>query len=235
MSDLTARIEHAQRDRQALESLITDYLPFIKKEVAKAGPALDYDDRLSLGMLVFMNCVLQYEDGRGGLLPYAAKCIRNRLVDEVRKQGAYSGKTISLAANEEDESVLGIEERASLQEYDREQERRELAEEIDLLAGRLLPFGIRMADLPAISPKQRRAREQCAALAREVMGDEELRRGLLANGRLPQEELAKRFSLSKKTIEKHRKYIVTLCIILTGEFPGIGAYLPAEMRKEVEE
>lgn len=233
MDELTARIREARRDRQALDRLIADYLPFIKSEVARAGPALDYDDRLSLGMLVFMNCVLQYEEGRGGLLSYASRCIRNRLIDETRRQNTRAG-ALSLTPDEEAETTATVEAVASRQEYDRERERRALAEEIELLSRRLAPLGVRFADLPALSPKQKRARSQCAALAREVMGDEELRKGFLASGRLPQARLAQRFSLSEKTVEKHRRYIVTLCVILTGEFPGIGAWLPDDMRKEVE-
>jgi hypothetical protein len=43
---------------------------------------------------------------------------------------------------------------------------------------------------------------------------------------LAQAELAKEFGISPKTIEKYRKYIVTLSILLLGDYPGIKAYLP---------
>jgi RNA polymerase sigma factor len=36
----------------------------------------------------------------------------------------------------------------------------------------------------------------------------------------------KRFNLSERTIEKHRRYIVSLTLILSGDYPGIQAFLP---------
>ena len=44
--------------------------------------------------------------------------------------------------------------------------------------------------------------------------------------KLPQAQLASALFISPKTIEKHRKYIVTLIILLSGDYPGIRAFLP---------
>lgn len=225
MEDLSHRIGLARADAGELERLVLDYLPFIKKEVGRiGGTALEYDDKLSLGMLVFTNCVRQYEAQRGGFLSYAAVCIRNRLLDETRRLGR-GGAPLSLDA-EEEHAAATVEERASLEAYSCQRERRELREEIDVLAAQLARHGLSFGELARICPRQRRSRALCARLARQVCGDAALREAFQRDGRLPQGELAGRLGISAKTVEKHRRYIVALVVILLGDYPGIGSYIP---------
>lgn len=225
MEDLSHRIGLAKADAGELERLVLDYLPFIKKEIGRiGGAALEYDDKLSLGMLVFTNCVRQYETQRGGFLSYASVCIRNRLLDETRRLGK---EGISLPLDGDEEQVTATaEERASLAAYSREQEQRELREEVDGLAAQLAGHGLSFGELARICPRQRRSRALCARLARQVYEDAALREAFQRDGRLPQSELAGRLGISAKTVEKHRRYIVALMVILLGDYPGIGSYIP---------
>lgn len=225
MEELTQRIARAKRDDAELERMVADYLPFIKKEVGKTGAqALEYDDRISLGMLVFMGCVRQYEEQRGAFLSYASTCIRNRLVDEVRKQD--KAGTVSFTLDEEAESGATLDARVSLAAYDKKQEQLGLQEEIGLLSDQLAAYGISFGDLARICPRQKRSRALCADLARQVLDEEEMRAGFQQSGRLPQRELARKAGVSEKTVEKYRRYIVALLVIYQGDYPGIGAYIP---------
>ena len=223
MEPLIEQLAQAKKDNDVLNSLVTAYLPFIKKEIEKTGVAtLEYEDRVSLGMLVFVNCVLQYNEDRGGFLKFTSVCIRNRLVDEARKAGKGA---IPLFLEEENATGrLVIEEQASLAEYSREMEQKELAEEIALLEEELQPFHIVFSDLVGCCPKQKRSRGQCLALAQWLMKQNSLKISFFESHRLPQGALAKQFGLSEKTVEKHRRYIVALCVILEGNYPGIRAF-----------
>lgn len=225
---LIERIETAKNDNAELERLIAEYLPFIKKTVNDAGDlGMEYDDRLSLAMLSFMNSVKQYQANRGNFLAFAAACIRNRLIDESRKQIKHSGKVIPLLTTDKDgqtdEKALT---RASIEAFDQKQEQENLTYELDAFSQQLGKYNISFKDLPQICPKQARARTQCIELGRFVANNAEMLKNLLIQHRLAQSELAKKFELSEKTIEKHRKYIVTIVIILTGEYPFIRAFLP---------
>jgi RNA polymerase sigma factor len=226
MSEMLQQIKKAQTDNLELSLMIRAYMPFIRKEVARTPVfQMEYDDRLSFAMIVFMNCVRQYDEETGGFLAFVSVCIRNRLIDEGKKISRYTTRTIPFAAREESEENC-FENTRSVLEYDRDRERLSLVEEIDSLAESLQEYGITLNNLSRICPKQKRSRKQCALLAREVVSDPVLKENFFKTRRLPQSELASRFGLSEKTVEKHRRYIVALVLIITGEFPGIRAYLP---------
>lgn len=221
---LTRRLELAKGDNQELNRLIAEYLPFIKSETAKTPVfGLEFDDRLSIALLVFMNCARNYEHSRGAFLPFAATCIRNRLIDEGKKHQRQQKNIIHLHPEEKP-----IETDRSVAVYHAEQEREMLAEEIDRLGEQLRAFGIAFGDLSEIGPKQKRSRGLCVQLARETVADRQLKAMLLEKKRLSVSQLAARFKISQKTVEKHRKYIVTIAVILSGDYPGIQAFLPEE-------
>jgi len=227
LSILLQRIEAAKKDKTELDRLIADYMPFIKKTIHSAGDlGMEYDDRLSLAMLSFMTCITQYEPGRGGFTAYAAVCIRNRLVDESRRQARTSRKSIPFAAEGADQGNTDAMDRASVDLYSREAERKSLSDEIDALSEQLKQHNIRFEELPLICPKQKKARAQCIDIGRYAAGHKETRENLLVHRRLSQAALAKKFGLSEKTIEKHRKYIVTIALLLIGDYPLIRAFLP---------
>lgn len=223
MDELTIRIGQAQTSADAMNQLLVDYTPFIRLEASKTQVrGMDHDDKVSIAMLVFLSCVRQYRPDRGGFIGFARTCIRNRLLDEGSRAMRREGSVQLLDAAAKDH----LEYASSQEQYDEAQERQDLAEEIDALASALSAFGIELSGLPAICPKQRRSRQLCARLARAVAGDALMRETLLTRHVLSQRSLAERFQLSEKTIEKHRKYIVTSAIILIGDYPGIRAFLP---------
>lgn len=225
MEEIEARVLRAQAAPAALEGLVRDYLPFVRAQLAGKGTlGLEYDDMESLALLTFVGCVRQYAPGRGGFLGFCKVSIHNRLIDEARKQGGYRAKVVPLFPAPE--GGTSPDEEASLAAYDRAREAQGLREEIESLSCALAPFGVSFAELPRICPKQGRSRRQCLALARVVAGDQAHRAQLLGAHRLPQGTLAKRFGLSAKTVEKHRKYIVTLAVLLCGDYPAIRAFLP---------
>ena len=227
MNELFERIETAKHDNGELERLIADYLPFIKRIVNDAGTmGMEYDDRLSLAMLSFMSSVKQYAAERGGFLAFTAACIRNRLIDESRKQKKYSEKIIPLFSEEETQTSDKLMDKASVDAFTMDQERENLSLEIDAFSERLGEYNISFQELPRICPKQTKARRQCIELGRFAVNNDEIREKMLIHRRLAQSELALRFGLSEKTIEKHRKYIVTIILLLSGDYPHIRAFLP---------
>ena len=227
MDALIERINTAKNSNVELERLIADYMPFIKKTVNDTGDLrMEYDDRLSLAMLAFMNCVKQYDTGRGSFTAFTITCIRNRLIDESRKQARHTGKVISLTPEGEEDISGTIDEKASIDAYNQGLEKSSLSDEISVFSEQLSEYGVTFGELPAICPKHERARRQCISIGRFVAGNEEMRATLIRTRRLSQSSLAAQFGLSEKTIESHRKYIVTIVILLTGDYPFIRTFLP---------
>jgi RNA polymerase sigma factor len=220
------RLTIAKSDNNELERLISDYLPFIKETIRNIRiTGVEYDDKLSLAMITFMNCVEQYEEDRGSFVAFADSCIRNRLKDESRRQMRHTQKGVSIL-NDEVKASDALLDKISIDAYMLKQEQNKLSEEIEALSIQLMDYNISFSELPLICPKQKRSRKQCIELGRFVAGNLEMRESLLKTRRLAQSKLAKRYGLSEKTIEKHRKYIVTIAVLLTGDYPYLRAFLP---------
>lgn len=220
------QVIQAKENNEALEQFLLSYIPYIKKQVEDSSfYEIEYEDRMSIAMLVFVNCVKQYEARKGGFLSFLAISIRNRLIDEARKFQKHRGKIIEFP-KESGRDDMPEEHGQAVQEYIRAQEQEDLREEIAELEQELADYDIRFKDIPKICPKQRRARIRCKELAEAVYQDAELRRGFLDKKRLPQAELAKRCGISVKTIEKHRKYIILIFLVLNKPYLSIKAFLP---------
>lgn len=231
LNSLENRVLAAQTDHSEANRLISEYLPLIKSQVSAAGnESMDYDDMLSIGMLGFLDAINQYDPNRGSFVSYATLIIKNRLIDEYRKTNRNAGRVIHLYQDDADEKTTrSIDETASIQEYQIEQERKLLAEEIELLKSELERYGVSFQELTKICPKQERSRKQCAELAGAIVSNPSLKEDFIRNSRIPQTALSEQFKISPKTIEKHRKYIVTIVVMLLGDYPGICTFLPKEV------
>lgn len=227
MSDIANEVLAAQQDRNKLNQLISDYLPFIKKQLSGLqGMRLEYGDMLSLSMLTFSGCVQQYTVEKGNFLAFCSICIRNRLLDESRKQVRYESRIVPLFDDNNENQSCVADGDTAIAVYNTQQEQLSLAQEIESFSTEVKKYGIDFDDLPRICPKQIRSRELCSKLAREIVSTPLLYCGFMTTHRIAQGELSTRFNISPKTIEKHRKYIVTLVVLMGGDFPYIQAFLP---------
>lgn len=226
--DLHKKITAAQNDNVYLEQLLKSYLPFIKKNISDiVSIKQQQDDLLTIGMIAFNCSINLYDEKKGSFLAFASRNIKNRIIDELRKEQRYNSKVIPLYSDKEDDSkVQTIEEKLSINSYDKEIEKQNLSEEISNFSEELEKFGISFVDLPKISPKWKQTKIQCLKISLSVLENEKFKHKFFKEKRLPQAELAKEFNVSIKTIEKHRKYIVTLIVLLTGNYPNIKSFLP---------
>ena len=98
--DIVFQVQAAKTDPEAADGLIRQYLGFIRSETVKflhTIPENGHEDELSIAMLAFYEAILAYEKNRGAFLPYAARAIRNRLIDYYRSEKRH-GKVVSLHA-----------------------------------------------------------------------------------------------------------------------------------------
>ena len=89
----------------------------------------------------------------------------------------------------------------------------------------LSEYGVRLSELVKISPKHQDARDRALEVARILANDPELLKFLTQRKALPLKELEKVVKVSRKTLERQRKYIITLTLILVGEFHYLQEYL----------
>lgn len=232
---IVQRVYLAKGDMTAADDLISDYLPFIKAQVTKIMKRplnINQDDEYSIAMIAFHEAVNGYSKTRGSFLNYAAMLIRNRIIDHWRKNNRHN-QVISLNTPiNEDASTL--EESIPDNEYQEENLviREATKEEILELSQQMTEFGVSLTDVAESSPKQERTLNSCKEVIAYAKNNEEIMEEFLRTKRLPLSKMLSGVDVPRKTIERHRKYIVALLLIYSNGYEIIRGHL-AEVMKGV--
>ena len=227
--EIIGMVSRAQRDQQAADALIQQYMGFIRSETVKfthTAPENGHEDELSIAMLAFYESILSYQRSKGPFLPYAARNIKNRLIDHYRREKRHLG-VISLHApdgQEEEHTLLDTltdetdhSEGYALKEASR-QEIREFGQRLEAL-------GLTFGDVADNCPKQERTFAACRRVLDYARANPQLLRRFEESGRLPMHELAQRTGAEKKTLERHRKYLVAILLAFTNGYEIIRGHL----------
>ena len=109
--DIRQAVYAAQQDTEAADALIRQYLPFIRAETVRfTHEAIEHghEDALSIAMFAFYESILRYQASRGAFLPFAARNIRNRLIDQARAERRHRGHlSLQTPVGEDAEGELG--------------------------------------------------------------------------------------------------------------------------------
>lgn len=216
------------------DDLIRSYIPFIRSEATKFMGRLctEQDDEYSIAMMAFYEAIMGYERGRGAFLGYAALLIKSRLIDYTRKEARHQGQ-ISL-----DEEIGGEDDRALVdtladsRDYYEESARREATrQEIEELSGVMAQFDVSFSNVADNCPKQERTLEACAKAIRYAGENKKLLDELLRTKKLPLAQLVQGSGVERKTLERHRKYILAMLLIQTNGYEIIRGHLYHVLKK----
>lgn len=227
--EIVSQVYQAKADPEAADGLIRQYMGFIRSEVLKSaapthgGPP---EDELSIAMAAFYEAILGYERGRGAFLSYAARAIRNRLVDHYRRESRHSGQ-LSLNVPREEE---GSEELLdSIPDSRDEIEARDLQEasrkEIAEFGRQLAAMGISFSDVAESCPRQSRTLAACHRVLAHARANPHLLERFVRSGRLPVSELALSSGTDRKTMERHRNYLAAILLAFTNGYEIIREHL----------
>ena len=217
----------AKEDLQKADELIRSYIPFIRSEASKCTARIctERDDEYSIAMIAFHEAIVGYERSRGAFLSYAAMLIRSRIIDFQRKEARHQGH-VSLYAESGDGERTIMEQVADERDHFAEAADQEAArQEIGELAAVMAKFGVTFSDVADNSPKQERTLEACAAAVRYAAENRQLLDELLKTGKLPMARLAAGSGAERKTLERHRKYILAMLLIQTNGYEIIRGHL----------
>lgn len=223
----------AKESVQAADQLIGNYLPFIRAETAKflkRPPEEGRDDELSIAMIAFHEAIGGYAKHRGSFLKYASMLIRSRLIDYARKERRHR-QTVSLdapAAGEESASLGETlpEERDHPEESAHRQATRQ---EIEELSRQMESFGVSLSDVADNCPKQQRTLQACRKALAYARENSWLLEELVHGKKLPLAKLSDGSGVERKTLERHRKYLVALLLIYTNGYEIIRGHLTQVM------
>ena len=224
----------AKESADKADDLIRSYIPFIRSEATKFMGRLctEQDDEYSIAMMAFYEAILGYERGRGTFLGYAALLIKSRLIDYTRKEARHQGQ-ISL-----DEELGGEDDRAlvdtladSRDYYEESAHREATRQEIEELSGVMAQFDVSFSDVADNCPKQERTLEACAKAIRYAGENKKLLDELLRTKKLPLAQLVQGSGVERKTLERHRKYILAMLLIQTNGYEIIRGHLYHVLKK----
>ena len=225
--EVVRAVYEAKENNDAADDLIRRYIPFIRAEASKfmGRFCTDSDDEYSIAMIAFHEAILGYSRERGAFLNYAALLIRSRLTDECRREKRHQGVLSLDESGEEDERTLLEQVADSRDHYEESSNLEATQQEIAELVGVLQQFGVSFADIADHSPKQERTKETCLMAVRYAMENRELLDELLRTKKLPMNELVKGVGCDRKTLERHRKYVLAMLVIQTNGYEIIRGHL----------
>jgi RNA polymerase sigma factor len=226
LGKLTEKIEPAKSDKLVLNHIIIEYLPFIKKTlgsvVFKAEARRDY---FTEAMLAFIQSVQTYRPEDGAFIPYAQTVIRNRLINAANKEIRLKKSFFAVSTNN-DEKEPAWEAETAQRRYDFLEEQKNLRMEIIEINIEFSQWGFDVAILEKNGPKQERSRRVCHGIARKALAHPGLVTEMIKTRKLPIQRLAVLSGVSEKTLEKYRRYIAAVIIIMCGDYPYIHSFLP---------
>ncbi len=218
---IITRVYQAKEDSQAADALIADYMPFIKSETSKflKRQPEPSDDELSIAMLAFYEAVCGYSRLRGAFLHFAAMQIKNRLIDYYRKEKRAKGQiSLDSAADPDGQTELIDTLQDEHDDYAELEMREATAQEIEELTAQMKEFGVAVTDIAENSPKQQRTLEICQAAVHYARHHPEVLEDFLRTKRVPLAKLAEGAAVERKTLERHRRYLVAVLLICTNGY-----------------
>jgi RNA polymerase sigma factor len=228
------RVTAIQAGDQAQRDLfIAQYQPFIAKTAGTfCRRYIDpqRDDEFSVALAAFDEAINRYTpDGGSSFLGFAVTVMTRRLIDYARQERRHTVTVpySSLTDDGEDgEAYLNrVESAAAVEVFQESRLAEDRRAEIAALSEQLALFGIQFGDLVDNSPRHRDSRATLLRIGNRLARTSELYRMLEEKRQLPVKELCTIEKVSRKTVERHRKYLIAVSLIAAGAYPCLRQYI----------
>jgi RNA polymerase sigma factor len=186
------------------------------------------DDEWSVAVYAFSRAMDIYDADKGIFIPFAQMLIKRDLIDYHRAQQKTLAE-ISVAPyilegnGEPEEDCNGVYE--AVVRSSREASDTGIKEEIEEVNSLLRRFGFRFFELTECSPRQDKTKRACAVAIRYILEQPIIMDEMERTRRLPIKAVAAGSGVSKKLLDRYRKYIIMAVLVLSGDYPRIGEYL----------
>lgn len=219
-------------DEDARRRFIQAYVPYVLRIASQASRRYidrHQDDEYSIALMAFNEAIDRFDTNRkAGFLGFAETIIRRRLIDYFRSQKSQSRVqpfSDFEVIDDEDNAVNYVEIRASLAIHHESEEQNMRRLEIEEYGKLLTTYGLSFQDLVELCPKHADARKNAVDVARAVADDPQLSSYVKERQALPLKALEDKVSVSRKTMERQRKYILAVVLLLTGDFTHLQEYV----------
>ncbi|WP_096156478.1 RNA polymerase sigma-I factor [Bacillus sp. FJAT-45066] len=207
--------EASNGDELSREKLIRHYKPYILSTVGNlCRRYISWnDEESSIGLLAFNRAIDTFDENGGRtFLNFAYLLMKRDLIDFYRKEKKETH--IRLETNNEEEVMANtLDFKKSLDNYQHSLQRTELVEEILELSEKLQEFQINFEELEQFSPRHKRTKKTIFEMANHFFQYPDLVEIFKRKKRFPSSEFISRTNYHIKTVERHRKYLISLIIL----------------------
>ncbi|WP_244094324.1 RNA polymerase sigma-I factor [Jeotgalibacillus salarius] len=216
---------------ELLSEVLEDYKPFVKKAASKVCQRYIYDsdDEFSIALIAFHDALMKYQTDKGAsVISFSEVVIKRRIIDYFRTHQKEK-QEILFEPGDSQETAGYLEYDQSMKVYTADLESEARKDEIARYSAVLKEFGLTFSELASNSPKHKDARRNAIFIAKLVSSNQEWFSELKSKNRLPIKKIEKDVDVSRKTIERHRKYIIAVSILLNGHFPYLYEYVKEQL------
>lgn len=236
-----------QGDEKLREQFIAEYYPYIAKVTSRFSKRYidpERDDEFSVALLAFNEAIDGFDSAMGrSFLGFAKTVMQRRLIDYARKEQRHLQSVPYSAFDTEGDDQTAynaLETKQAMDAHEASRTELERRAEIGELSAELAQYGITFMELVEHSPKHADSRAMLIDIACKLADTAAWMEVLTTTQRLPIKELMEACGVSRKTIERNRKYIIAIAIIKSGSYPYMNDYLRIRttdemMRKEVSQ
>lgn len=221
-----------QGDFLLKEKFISDYRPFILQSVSRVTGRyveVENSEEYSVGLLAFDEAIRCFDDSKNrNFLNFSAQVINRRVIDYIRKNSK-NKNVLPFTYFEADENN-NFEEKYLRVDPDEQLCNVEIEEEILLFKDELKKFGISLTDLATCAPKHRDSKQLCIKIAKLIVENRELFERFKRTRNIPMTDLLKVANVYHGTIERNRKFIIAMTLIIQSGLEVLKGYV-----KDVEE
>lgn len=216
-------------DDSAREDFLEKCRPFVYKiacRVSKRVLEWGRDDELAVALIAFNEAIDRYRVDSGVPFPaYARMVIGSRLTDYFRKESRINHSNVPLTPN--GEVTASLEYAKAWEVYWEEKAAEEREEEIKEYSELLESYGVTFEDLVKCSPRHGDTRQNLMRAAWSLVEEDSLLEELKHKKKLPLVELEKSTGIRRKNLERGRKYIIAMALLISRreEFLYLSSYL----------
>lgn len=208
-------------NEEVMSDLLFASYSFLKKTssfVCKR-PIDEHDEEFSIALNGFHEAILAFNQTEAASFHTFAKLIiKRRLIDFIRKEKARTEKWLLFETNLGDcfEEPPILEE-VAIHTYNEKLHGASIKDELLIYKKKLEEFNLTFEELYKYTPKHHDARKTIFQIAQIVAGTENLYLYLLQHKKLPIKQMETLVKVSRKTIERNRKYIIAIVLLLNSD------------------
>ncbi len=235
MDEFTSRALSAKDNEEKFYRFAIDSNRFIKRCAFLTCHRFisESDDEWSISLIAFYEAVRSFDAGKGSFKSFASLVIKRRLMDYFDSQSRHSSELLTnpytFDGQFENEEVSAFELEVARSSQNESHEgvpgTTDLEDEVAAISLIAASYGFELHDIGGCSPKAAKTKAACAKVVSAIFESDELFSTMRRKKNLPYTRLLSLEGVSKKLLERHRKYLIIAAEIRRGDFPQLAEYI----------